>query len=361
MIEARFTGQLGAFQLDAHFTLPARGVTALFGQSGCGKTSVLRCIAGLTRLAQGYLRVGDETWQDGGQMLPAHKRAVGYVFQEASLFAHLSVRGNLQFAHKRAGRGRPGPDFDDVVSLLGLANLLERSATSLSGGERQRVAIGRALLAAPRILLLDEPLSGLDRASKEEIIPYLERLHDQLEIPVLLISHDTDEVERLADHMLLMENGRIVSAGPLMDLLADPTLFIARSRKTASVLEATVRSYDADDELTELAIAGLPLWVPGFVAENGDNRRVRIAATDVSLSRQEPSRTTILNILPASIIDVHPIESGRVNLVLALDNPQGPRLIARISRRSFNSFGFAAGQQVFAQVKGVSMVERRTA
>jgi molybdate transport system ATP-binding protein len=360
VIEASFKGQLGDFTLDAQFTLPSRGVTALFGQSGCGKTTLLRCMAGLTRLRDGYLRVGDETWQDGRQMLPPHKRAVGYVFQEASLFAHLSVRSNLDFARKRARDGGQGPQFDDVVSLLGLRPLLERSPADLSGGERQRVAIGRALLSAPRILLMDEPLSGLDRISKDEIIPYLERLHDQLDIPILLISHDTDEVERLADHLLLMEDGQIQSAGPLLDMLADPTLFIAKSRKTASVLEATVTSFDDKDQLTTLDIAGLPLWVPGFVGASGQKRRVRIAATDVSLARDKPSRTTILNVLPACIVDIHPLDSGRVNVVLGLDNPDGPRVIARISLRSFNSFGFETGQRVYAQVKGVSMVERHS-
>lgn len=358
VIEARFQGQLGSFRLDAHFTMPPRGVTALFGQSGCGKTTILRCMAGLTHLPGSYLRVGDETWQEGKKMMPAHKRPIGYVFQEASLFQHLSVRGNLDFGRKRGGAVGNGPGFDDVARLLGLENLLDRSPRALSGGERQRVAIGRALLAAPRILLMDEPLSGLDRISKDEIIPYLERLHDQLDIPVLLISHDTDEVERLADHMLLMENGRILSSGPLLDILADPTLFIARSRKTASLLQARVKAYDSADQLTELEISGVPLWVPGRVGANGEKRRIRIAATDVSLAIEKPSQTTILNVLPATIRELHPLDDGRVNVVLALGKADGPRMIARISLRSLHSFGFQVDQEVYAQVKGVSMVER---
>jgi molybdate transport system ATP-binding protein len=213
-VDGRFRGRLGAFNLDVEFSLPATGVTALSGPSGSGKTSLLRCIAGLSRLP-GRLRVADEIWQDDSAFLPTHRRSVGVVFQEPSLLAHLSVRGNLDYGARRSRA--LATTFDEVVELLGLAPLLGRSTTHLSGGERQRVALGRALLSQPRLLLMDEPLSSLDAASKAEILPYLDRLHRELSIPTLYVSHDAGEIARLADHVLYMRDGRITPA-PAGDL-----------------------------------------------------------------------------------------------------------------------------------------------
>jgi len=207
-VEGRFAGPLGAFSLDAGFSFPAKGLTALIGPSGSGKTTLLRCIAGLIRLP-GALRVSGEVWQDAAAFLPPHRRAVGMVFQEASLLPHLTVAGNLAYGMKRAGTAQTIAR-DEVVEMLGLGPLLSRSTANLSGGERQRVAIGRALLSQPRLLLMDEPLAGLDAASKAEIAPYLERLHRALSIPVLYVSHDLAEVTRLADHVLVMGEGRVV-------------------------------------------------------------------------------------------------------------------------------------------------------
>ena len=212
VIEGRFTGKVGAFALDAAFSFPAQGITALSGPSGAGKTTLLRCIAGLTRL-EGRLNVAGEAWQDGRTFLPTHRRPIGVVFQEASLLSHLSVRGNLAYGARRSP-AKAEVGFDDTVELLGLAPLLGRSTANLSGGERQRVALGRALLSQPRLLLMDEPLSSLDAASKAEILPYLERLHRTLAIPALYISHDAGEIARLADRVLFMTAGRILSATP---------------------------------------------------------------------------------------------------------------------------------------------------
>jgi molybdate transport system ATP-binding protein len=209
-VDGQFSGTLGAFRLDAEFTLAPTGVTALSGPSGSGKTTLLRCIAGLTRLS-GRLRVGGEVWQDERTFLAPHRRPVGVVFQEASLLAHLSVRDNLNYGARRTS-AKPEIGFDDTVDLLGLAPLLTRSTANLSGGERQRVALGRALLSQPRLLLMDEPLSSLDAGSKAEILPYLERLHRTLAIPALYISHDAAEIARLADQALFMRGGRIVPA-----------------------------------------------------------------------------------------------------------------------------------------------------
>ena len=225
-VEGRFVGQfgrrVGGFTLDAAFALAPTGITSLSGPSGSGKTTLLRCIAGLTRVPGG-LRVGGDVWQDGRRFVPPHRRPVGVVFQEASLLGHLSVRGNLDYGAKRAGQNRVGGKaeigFDDTVDLLGLAPLLGRGVANLSGGERQRVALGRALLSQPRLLLMDEPLSSLDAGAKAEILPYLERLHRSLAIPALYISHDAGEIARLADHVLYMRDGRIVpgEAGPTLE------------------------------------------------------------------------------------------------------------------------------------------------
>ena len=211
MIEARFSGKQGEFRLEAAFTAPERGITGLFGPSGCGKTTLLRCLAGLTRMS-GTLRVGDAVWQDERVFLAPHRRHAAYMFQDADLFSHLSVRGNLEFGLRRAGSA-VGVAFDEVVTLLGLETLLTRSTARLSGGERQRVAIGRALLSQPRLLLLDEPLAGLDASAKAEILPYLERLHDTVAAPMIYVSHDLAEIAQLADYLVVMKAGRVVASG----------------------------------------------------------------------------------------------------------------------------------------------------
>ncbi|HEX4182606.1 MAG TPA: molybdenum ABC transporter ATP-binding protein [Caulobacteraceae bacterium] len=234
MIEARFSGRLGEFRLDAAFTAPASGITGLFGPSGCGKTSVLHCLAGLVRLG-GSLRVGDEVWQAGRVFIKPHRRGAAYVFQDADLFAHLNVRRNLDYGRRRSG-ARPGVDFDEVVGLLGLEPLLGRSPARLSGGERQRVAIGRALLSRPRLLLLDEPLAGLDAAAKAEILPYLEKLHASLAIPAIYVSHDLSEVARLADHLVVMKAGKVIASGacgsgPLSGAATDEARALLRAQE----------------------------------------------------------------------------------------------------------------------------------
>jgi molybdate transport system ATP-binding protein len=212
MIEARFCGRVGTFQLDAAFSAPERGITGLFGPSGSGKTTLLRCLAGLTRLA-GTLSVGEEIWQDARNFLPPHRRHAAYVFQDADLFAHLDVRGNLDYGLRRAGKPSIAR-FEEVVRLLGLEGLLTRAVAGLSGGERQRVAIGRALLSQPRLLLMDEPLAGLDDGAKAEILPYLERLHAAVSIPMILVSHDLGDIARLADHLVVMKGGVVIACGP---------------------------------------------------------------------------------------------------------------------------------------------------
>ena len=355
-LEAAFSGRLGAFSLDAALAAPARGVTAIFGPSGCGKTTLLRAIAGLTRL-EGRLSLNGEVWQDGATFRPVHRRPIGYVFQEASLFPHLNVRANLDYGRRRALRGGAAEAvrFDEAVELLGLAALLDRGPQALSGGERQRVAIGRALLSQPRLLLMDEPLAALDRMARDEILPYLDRLRDGLGLPILYVSHDIAEVERLAGHMVLMRAGRVVAQGPMADLAADPRLPLARMPEDAVTLTGQVVDRDAAHDIARIAVPGAEILVPGLDAPVGSRQRLRVAAQDVSVAVGAPGRSSILNLLPARLIAME-AEGPAAILILALGEAgEGARLIARITRLSAERLGLIPGQVLLAQVKAVRL------
>ncbi|MDB5509065.1 MAG: Molybdate transporter, ATP-binding protein [Hyphomicrobiales bacterium] len=361
-IQASFRGIVGRFELDVGFVAPPRGVTALFGPSGCGKTTVLRCLAGLHRIQQGHCVVGGEVWQDATSFMPAHKRPIGYVFQEASLFPHLSVRKNLLYG---APAGRLPAEagaiaFDEMVPLLGLEGLLDRSPEKLSGGERQRVAIGRALLSQPRVLLMDEPLSALDRKTKDDILPFLERLHGLLSLPVVYISHDLGEVERLADTLVLMENGRVLAAGRFVDLQQDLSLPLIAERDASVRLEAVVQGHDPAYGLLRLTVAGAQILVHGAPAPAGSRQFVRVQANDVSLSRERPQATSILNVLDARIVGSSTLGHD-VNVVLGLGaQGEGARIVSRVTRKSWDDLGLHDGCAVFAQVKSVSMTGFRS-
>jgi molybdate transport system ATP-binding protein len=361
-IRAEFRGTLGKFALDAGFTAPARGVTALFGPSGCGKTTVLRCIAGLLHV-DGVCEIDGEVWQDqNGAFLPTHKRPLGYVFQEASLFQHLSVRRNLLFGAPRhdseATKGRIV--FDEVTDLLGITRLLDRSPRNLSGGERQRVAIGRALLSQPKLLLMDEPLSALDRATKNEILPFLERLRDHLNLPVVYITHDIAEVERLADQMVLMEKGHVIGAGPLDELQSEPSLPLAAARDAAVSFEGVVQASDEAYGLVTLKVRGGVLTAPAPPVPVGERRRIRVIASDVSLTREPPAPSSILNILPARVVSMKPLDTNEVVVVVALGSDgRGARLLSRMMRKSWEALHLAEGVSVYAQVKAVALAPGR--
>jgi molybdate transport system ATP-binding protein len=361
-IRANFRGTIGKFALEAGFTAPAKGVTALFGPSGCGKTTVLRCIAGLLRI-NGVCEIDGEVWQDeNGAFLPTHKRPLGYVFQEASLFQHLSVRRNLLFGAPRHNTDgtNGGIVFDEVVELLGITRLLDRSPRNLSGGERQRVAIGRALLSQPKLLLMDEPLSALDRATKNEILPFLERLRDHLNLPVVYITHDIAEVERLADQMVLMDKGHVIGAGPLEDLQSDPSLPLAAARDAAVSFEGVVQSSEEAYGLVTLKVRGGVLTAPAPAGPAGERRRIRVIASDVSLTRETPGPSSILNVLPARIVSMKPLDTNEVVVVVALgDDGSGARLLSRMMRKSWGELGLAEGVNVYAQVKAVALAPGR--
>ncbi|ABK43694.1 molybdate ABC transporter, ATPase subunit [Magnetococcus marinus MC-1] len=358
-IQARFQDDLGAFKLNVALTAPGRGVTALFGHSGSGKTTVLRCVAGLHRSRVGALHFLGECWQNDNTFLPTHKRPIGYVFQEASLFPHMTVRGNLDFAVKRAKGAHAWIAFDEVVALLGVEPLLERAPIRLSGGERQRVGMARALLTQPRLLLMDEPLAALDRLSKQEILPYLESLHDRLEIPTLYVSHDLDEVERLADHMCYLEHGEVKLAGPIESLLTHPDLPFAKDPVAGVVLRGKPLHYEAQDHLTRIEIfPGFEVYVPGALQDR-EACRLRILAAHVSLSLHPLQGSSILNHFPVRITDAQAMDEARMNVRITLghDGPAGPAILARITKKSWREMALAPGKTLFAHVKSVSLVD----
>ena len=349
VIAARFAGPFGGFALDAGFEIPAAGITGLFGPSGCGKSTLLRCLAGLERMPGGALRVDGAVWQQGATFVPPWRRAAGYVFQDARLFAHLDVAANLRFGLRRAAAG--GIAWDEVIDALGLGPLLARAPASLSGGERQRVALGRALLAQPRVLLLDEPLSALDRAAAEDILPRLGALSARFRVPALFVSHSIDEIERVASHLLVMRAGRITAAGPLADLLTDLAQPFAARAGAATVLDLPVTGFDMGYELSLCGFPPLCLHVPGRVGPLGGLVRLRVRASDVSLLRTA-AESSILNQLPAEILAVTPAGGPHMAVVLGV----GPaRLLAHITRKSWDMLGLAVGQGVIAQIKAEAL------
>lgn len=353
-LEVRLRARFGAFTLDADFTAPGGGVTALFGPSGAGKTSVLRCAAGLERAHDGRLSINDECWQDEARahFVPADRRAVGYVFQETSLFPHLSVRGNLEYGWKRTPVQRRRIDFDQAVEWLRVGPLLDRGPQRLSGGERQRVAIARALLTSPRLLLLDEPLSALDEEAKADILPCIEQLHRELSVPVLYVSHSLDDVIRVADYIVLIEHGRVREHGPLTALLTRADLPLARGDGAGSIIDATAVEHDPAFQLTYLDFDGGRLAMANTIPV-GARVRVHVRAQDVSIALAPATQSSILNVLPVRVVDVTHDGAGCTTLRLAAG---GVVLLARITRKSAAALGLAPGMQVYAQVKSVALL-----
>lgn len=352
-IEASFYLQRDNFTLDASMTVPLKGVTAIFGPSGCGKTTLLRAIAGLEDCERGYFSLGEDVWQDAGSFLPAHRRSLGYVFQEANLFPHLNVRANLEYGYKRLPGTARRLEFEQVVNLLGVERLLPRRVHSLSGGERQRAAIARALLTSPRLLLMDEPLAALDMNSKAEIYPFLEQLHTELAIPIFYVSHSPDEVARLADHLALMESGRICASGPIAEMLTRNDLPLAHGSEAESIIEAKVVGHDDVYHLTQLEFAAGQFTVPRKELTQGQVVRLRILARDVSLTLQQQTDTSILNIFPAQVEEV--VEENPAQMTVRLD-AAGVSILSRITRKSAETLALLPGKQVYVQVKTVALL-----
>ncbi|KAA8711968.1 molybdenum ABC transporter ATP-binding protein [Pseudomonas cannabina] len=357
-IEVRLEMAYPEFTVSTDLTLPGFGITALFGPSGSGKTTCLRCIAGLEKAGHGFVRVHDEVWQDSakGIFLPPHKRAIGYVFQEASLFAHLSVRANLEFGMKRILRPQRRIEMRQATELLGIDHLLERRPDTLSGGERQRVGIARALLTSPRLMLLDEPLAALDARRKNEILPYLERLHHELDIPMLYVSHAQDEVARLADHLVLLEEGKVLASGPIQETLARLDLPLAMGGDAGVVIEGLVSAYDREYHLLSVTLPGSTLCIRVAHAEMppGTALRIKVQARDVSLNLQPEDHSSILNRLPVTVLEEMPADNT-AHVLVKLD-AGGTPLLARITRYSRDQLHLHRGQPLWAQIKAVAVL-----
>lgn len=352
-IEARFQIQHQDFALDVDLKFPSTGITAIFGHSGCGKTTLLRAIAGLERSQQGFLKVGDQVWQDGNYFVPPEKRSVGYVFQEASLFSHLNVKKNLEYGLKRVPENESKISLEQAIELLDIHHLLNRHSTQLSGGERQRVAIARALATSPGILLMDEPLSALDLIRKQEIMPYLESLHDELKIPVLYVSHSTGEVARLADHIVLLENGHVSGSGHIDEMLTRLDLPLAHGDKAATLIHAKVAGHDDEFNLTYLSFPGGQFSVAHKDLPVNHAVRLRVIARDVSLTLEPQSHTSILNIFPATVEAMTDEGVAQVMVRLLIE---GIPMLSRITRKSASLLGLHPGKTVYAQVKTVALL-----
>ncbi len=345
----------GSFSLQVDGRWPARGVTALFGRSGTGKTTLLRCIAGLERLPARVV-FNDTVWQDATQFVPAHRRSIGYVFQEPSLFPHYDVRGNLEYGLRRRAPEARRVSLDEAVSLLGLETLLSHRPPQLSGGQRQRVAIARALLASPRLLLMDEPLSSLDEISKDEILPRLERLRDALDIPILYVSHALGEVMRLADELVLLEAGRVRAAGPLQSLLTRADLPLGGFDQAGSVLEGAVAEHDPQYHLSYVLVSGGRLALSLQALPPGHRVRVRIDARDVSLALQPSQQSSISNVLPGTVLDLR-TEVDPAQMLVRV-KVGADVLLARVTRRSAVQLGITEGMGVYVQIKSVALMDK---
>lgn len=342
------------FTLDIDLKLPSRGVSSLFGPSGCGKTTVLRMIAGLERHEQAQLTVNGETWQDSVNFIPPHKRPIGYVFQEPSLFEHLDVRRNIEYGARRLKEGERRIPLEQAIDLLGVDALLHRRPATLSGGEKQRVSIARALAVSPQLLLMDEPLAAVDVTRKQEILPYIDSLHRELDIPVIHVSHLPEEVRRFADHLVLMESGRAVASGAVNDLFTRLDLPLSHDQGASSVIDAHLAGHERQDHLSRVEFPGGELLIPLCDRPPGSPVRLSIAARDVSLTLQRQSGTSILNIIETVVDGITPEGEARTIVRLLADKTP---LLAGITARSARELDITPGKTVFAQVKSVALLD----
>ena len=356
-IDARFALSLGAFKLDAELHAPGAGITALFGPSGSGKTTILRCVAGLVRAAGGQLRVNAETWQDDRVFLAPHRRPIGYVFQESSLFPHLSVERNIRYGYRRVPQNNRRIQLDQAIDWLGVGPLMTRMPANLSGGERQRVAIARALLTSPALLLLDEPMSSLDESSRQEIMPYLARLHRELLIPAFLVSHSIREVLRLADHVILIDRGRVIDSGPVAAMAAALSHGSGEGAEVISAIEAKVVRHDLAYHLTLVDSSFGPIWARHAAAEPGDFVRLQVDAQDVSLGLHPEEHSSILNQVQARVVSVEPLVPGQVLVRLApVESARIGALACILTAKSADALALSPGLALYARIKGVRLV-----
>ena len=344
--------------LDVDSSIPGTGITAIYGQSGSGKTSLLRCIAGLEKAHQGKLCVKNETWQDENFFLATHKRPIGYVFQEASLFPHLTAQQNLAYATKRAGKGTDrlvsSEFYSHVVEIMGLESLLKRYPNQLSGGERQRIAIARALLIDPRLLLMDEPLASLDHDRKQEILPYLERLHTSSEVPILYVSHSMDEISRLADHILVLDQGKIIAEGALTEVFSRIDLPQKLAQESGVILNGTVIKKDKQWQLMLIAFAQGQVWIADSGEALNQGVRIRILAKDVSLALNNHDDVSIINRIEMKVAEINADQNNAMTLVrLTMGEDY---LVAKLTNKSAHHLHLKVGMTVWSQIKSVAIV-----
>jgi molybdate transport system ATP-binding protein len=340
------------FSLELHTELPGAKFSAIYGHSGAGKTTLLRWIAGLEH-APGSLSFNGQTWQAPGLFVPTQQRQIAYVFQDARLFPHLTVRGNLEYAYQRRFNDR-GPSIAEVTQWFELGPMLAGATDNLSGGERQRVALARALLSSPQLILMDEPLGSLDPLGKARIMLHLEQLHRVSATPVVYVSHDIEEVSRLADHLLILEGGRVSAQGPLIELSSRHNLRLNHEEQAAAIIEARIECHDNRYQLTQLQIDdSLPLFISRSSGEPGARVRVRIPARDVSLSLSPADDSSILNILPATVDAIEDSSNARALVRLQV---AGQFLLARLTRKSIDRLQLTTGKVVYAQIKSVALL-----
>ena len=356
VISAKFQLNYGDFRFDVDLVLPGKGVTVLLGPSGCGKTTLLRCMAGLERPPQGVLSINGEVWQNSEKnfFLPAHQRNLGYVFQEANLFSHLTVAKNLEFGMKRVSRApNPPTDLNHVIELLGIGPLLKRMPERLSGGEKQRIAIARALVLDPAILFMDEPLASLDVERKQEVMPYLQALQQEFNIPIVYVTHSQEEAAQLADYLVLLKNGQVQASGIAAETWARIDLPLAKDKQAAVVWQAIVTGHEPEYKLTSVGFNGGSLSLPMIDAPIGAKLRVQIHARDVSITLRMPSETSILNVLPATITGIGDGLDGQAIVQLQVGQVV---LLSHITRKSAQLLTLKPGLPVFVQIKGTSLL-----
>jgi molybdate transport system ATP-binding protein len=352
VLQLDYTGEKH-FHLQVNCTLPTAGVTAIYGPSGSGKSTLLDCIAGLRQPAAGStVQFRDANWMTKDTFIPPWQRQVAYVFQDARLFPHLTVQQNLDYAESRQAHSE-GPGMQQVVNWLELAQLLSHSPAALSAGQRQRVAIGRALLSAPQLLLLDEPLANLDHEASQQCLAYLQRLSRELQLPILYVSHDIEELSQLADYLVLLENGKVVDQGSLLDLCGRLDTRLSREEQAAAIVVGTIGQSDPEFGLTELEVEGQTVLVRLQQHTPGQKRRLRIPARDVSICREKPRDSSILNILPVTLTEIQAEGNARVLLRLALGSQH---LLSRITRKSATRLQLQEGDQLFAQIKSAALL-----
>ena len=352
-LEVSLTHRFEAFSLQVEVTAAA-GITAIFGRSGAGKTTLANAVAGLVSPEAGRISLAGVVLFDSrlGIQVPPQDRRIGYVFQDGRLFPHFSVLGNLKFGARFAGEPVTVAQEKRIIDMLGLGSLLSRRPATLSGGEQQRVAIGRALLSAPQLLIMDEPLAALDGPRKAEILPYLERLRDEAGLPMLYVSHAIDEIARLADTLVVLQDGLVMRAGPALELFCDPDAVpLIGVRDAGAVLVATIMAYDSDG-LCALSVSGGTVHLPGVTGEIGRQLRLRVLAQDIILATERPQNISALNILPAVVTSLRYGDGPGVAVGLQLGDE---KLLARITKRSATQLGLEQGQSCFAILKATTV------